>query len=45
MDEAVAALEKIDSDYEHHSRAARGIAQEYFHAEKVLGRILERLGL
>lgn len=45
MDEAVAALEAIESNYEHHANAAREIAREYFQAEKVLGGILDNLGL
>jgi hypothetical protein len=44
-DEALAALEAIDADYERHSRAARSIAEEFFSAETVLARLLEDLGL
>ena len=44
-DEAVAALEAIDADYERHSRAARSIAEEFFAAETVLARLLDDLGL
>jgi hypothetical protein len=42
-DEAIAALETIESDYGRHSRAARAIAEEYFRAETVLQRLLEDL--
>jgi hypothetical protein len=42
-DEAVAALESIESDYRRHSRAARAIAEEYFRAETVLERLLDDL--
>ena len=45
MDEIVAAVEEINSDYERHSAAAREIAREYFDAEKVLSRLLAEVGL
>jgi hypothetical protein len=45
LDEAVAAFEAIESNYDRHSRAARAIAEEYFRAETVLARLLEALGL
>ena len=45
MDEILAALDSINSDYERHSRAARAIAEEYFKAEKVLASMLDKLGL
>jgi hypothetical protein len=44
-EEAVAAIEAINSDYEKHSRAALAIAEEYFEAGKVLGKLLKDLGL
>jgi hypothetical protein len=44
-DEAVDALDAINSDYDRHSRAARAIAEEYFRAETVLARVLDDLGL
>ena len=44
-DEIVAAIESIQSDYPRHSRAAKGIAEEYFRAETVLGEMLGSLGL
>jgi hypothetical protein len=44
-DEALAALETIESDYGRHSRAARAIAEEYFRAETVLQRLLEDLAV
>jgi hypothetical protein len=45
MDEILAAFESINSDYVRHSRAARAIAEEYFRAETLLGKLLEDLGL
>lgn len=45
MDEILVAIEKINSDYERHCRAARAIAEEYFDAAKVLKRFLTDAGL
>ena len=45
VEEAAAALRKIRSDYEHHARVARTIAQEFFAAERVLRPLLERVGI
>jgi hypothetical protein len=45
LDDILAAFEAVQSDYERHSRMARGIAQEYFRAETVLARLLEDLSL
>ena len=42
MDEILAAVDVIESDYEGSCRAAREIAQEYFAAEKVLGKLMSR---
>jgi hypothetical protein len=44
-DEAVAACEEVERDYERHRRAAGEIAEEYFRAETVLARLLDDLGL
>lgn len=44
-EEAAAALEEIERDYERHSKAARAIAEEYFRAGIVLSRLLADLGL
>ncbi len=44
MDEILAALDCINSDYKRHSTAALGIAQEYFRAETVLAKLLDDLG-
>jgi GT2 family glycosyltransferase len=45
LDDAVAALEAIAADYPRQSRAAAEIAREYFDAERVLGSLLERVGM
>jgi hypothetical protein len=42
MHEAVVSLEAVMVDYERHSRLARALAEEYFDAAKVVGRVLER---
>ena len=43
--EAVAAVAAIRSDYEDHSRAARGLAAEFFDSSKVLTRLLEKVNV
>jgi hypothetical protein len=45
MDDVLAAMAEIESDYEGHCRAARQIAIEYFSAEKVLRNLTEQAGL
>ena len=45
MDEILAALDVIESDYEGSCKAAREIAREYFAAEKVLGKLMSQAGL
>jgi hypothetical protein len=45
MDEILDAFERIQTDYARHSRAARAIAEEYFGAEVILGRLIRDLGL
>jgi hypothetical protein len=45
MDDILAAIDAINSDYERHSKAARAIAEEYFDSSKVLGKVLDDLGL
>jgi len=44
-DEALAAVEAINADYRRHARAARAIAEEYFEARAVAGRLLEECAL
>jgi hypothetical protein len=41
LDQAAAAVAAINADYARHSRAARSIAETYFDAKQVVGRILE----
>jgi hypothetical protein len=43
-DEAVAATEAVSSSYVAHRLAARRIAEEYLDSDRVLGRLLERVG-
>jgi hypothetical protein len=45
MNDILAAVDKIETDYEAHSRAAREIAEEHFAAEKVLGKLMQQAGL
>jgi hypothetical protein len=45
LEEAAAGVEEITGVYERHSRAARAIAEEHFAAERVLPRLLEKLGV
>lgn len=45
LEEAAAGVEAIERDYARHSAAARALAEECFDAAKVLGRLLERIGL
>ena len=45
LEEAVAGAEAIGRDYHAHAHAAREIAKEYFASDRVLGRLLEEVGL
>src|SRR5215468_725314 len=45
MEDILTAIDTIESNYEDHCRAAREIAEDYFAAEKVLGSVMERVGL
>jgi hypothetical protein len=45
LDDALAAVDAVESDYAGHCRAAREIAAEYFEAERVVGSLLARAGL
>jgi hypothetical protein len=44
LDEAVAGVESIVGDYDRHSLDARAIAEAYFDSDKVLTRLVERVG-
>jgi hypothetical protein len=44
-EDVLAALDSIAGDYARHARFAREIAREYFDAEKVLGEILDWMGV
>jgi hypothetical protein len=41
IDEAAAAIEAVETDFERHSRLARELAEEHFDGEKVVRRVLE----
>lgn len=42
MEEALAGIEEIDANYDHHCRAARELAEEFFDARTVLTDLIER---
>jgi hypothetical protein len=44
IEEAAAGVEAITADYPSHARAARAFAEEYFDANRVLGRLVELVG-
>ena len=44
MDDAVAGIDAINSDYSRHSQAARDIAETIFDSDRVLMSLLERMG-
>lgn len=45
MEDILAAIDTIESDYERNCRAAREIAIEYFAADKVVSSLMEKVGL
>lgn len=45
LDEASAAVEDLNSDYDRHQRAARAVAQEFLNYDVVLGNLLGHVGL
>ena len=44
-DDALAAIGELQRDYSRHSTAARAVAEEHFDSDRVLSRLLERVGL
>ena len=44
-EEAVDAVKELQADYPRHARAARAIAEDYFESSKVLGALLQKLGV
>jgi len=44
VEDVLEALKSLDADYKQHARKAREIAEEYFEASKVLGRMLDDAG-
>jgi hypothetical protein len=45
LDEAVVNVQALCANYPRHARAARALAEEYFNSDKVLGRLLAKLGV
>lgn len=45
LEEAAAGVEQIMSNYPNHCRAARSLAETYFAADKVLGLLVEEIGV
>ena len=44
VDDAAAGVEAIRGDYPRHARRARELAEDLLDSDRVLGRLLERLG-
>jgi len=45
LDEARACVEMVVSDYDRHAQAARALAEGYFDSDRVLGNLLQTLGV
>jgi hypothetical protein len=45
LDDAVAGAKAIETDYDVHCKAARRLAEEYFGSDKVLGRLIDDVGV
>ena len=43
IEEAVAAIREVETNYDLHSKAARNIAEEYFDSDKILAKLLEEV--
>jgi hypothetical protein len=44
LEDALAGIEALNSDYPRHARAARALAEEYFDSDRVLTGLLRRIG-
>ncbi len=44
IDDVLMGVEALKADYAHHARGARALAEEYFDSDKVLARLLQRIG-
>lgn len=45
LEEAVSAVNEVAGDYTRHARRARSLAEDYFDSDKVLARLLTKLGV
>jgi hypothetical protein len=45
LEEAIAGAERIARDHDRHCQAARSLAEAYFDSDKVLGRLIEEVGI
>jgi hypothetical protein len=45
LDEALDGVDALNTDYAGHCRAARALAEEHFDSDKVLRRLLGRIGV
>jgi hypothetical protein len=45
LEDAAAGIERIEADYARHQAAARSLAREHFASDRVLGDMLERIGV
>jgi len=45
VEEVLADIEELNSDYQQHARAARYVAEEHFDSDKVLTQLLQRVGV
>ena len=45
LDEAIGGADRLMREYAHHSKAARNLAETYFDSSKVLGHLLQQVGV